>query len=93
MVWHTVYKAMRFHHGVDVRGTFPLLVPHDGVVKHVSEDWDTLTPKEQARQGGGNVVLISHEGVQTIPGAPVGPTSIVTAFYHGGTNESGEGDL
>jgi hypothetical protein len=73
MVWHPIYRAMRFHHGVDVRGAFPLLVPHDGVVKHIG--WDP--------EGGGNVLGISHEGVETIPGVPVGPTSIVTFYYHG----------
>jgi peptidoglycan hydrolase-like protein with peptidoglycan-binding domain len=60
-----------FHHGIDVAGRFPVTVPADGIVRYVAPEWHNLTPRQKARQTGGNVVGIEHgQGLWTF-------------YYHG----------
>lgn len=54
------------HRGVDVAGVFPVTVAAPGVVVLVGRDWHTLTPREKAKQGGGNTVVIDHGEVHTV---------------------------
>ena len=61
----------KHHNGVDVAGTFPVTVPADGKVVHVSADWSSLSPSRKRIQSGGNVVTIQH--------AP----NLFTTYYHG----------
>jgi len=48
--WRTLHGKRRFHHGVDVAGSFEALVAADGVVSHIG--W--------SRWGGGHVVKVDH---------------------------------
>ena len=48
--WRTLHGKRRFHHGVDVAGSFDATVAADGVVSHIG--W--------SRTGGGHVVKIDH---------------------------------
>ena len=48
--WRTLHGKRRFHHGVDVGGSFEAMVAADGVVSHIG--W--------SRWGGGHVVKVDH---------------------------------
>jgi len=47
---HPISGKRAFHHGVDVRGSFPCTVTDEGVVSHIGF----------SRRGGGHVVKIDH---------------------------------
>ena len=64
-------KKRRFHKGVDVAGSFPVTAAGEGKVVHNAKNWATLSPRNKARQSGGNVVIIQHEN------------NLFTAYYHG----------
>lgn len=53
---HPISGKRRFHHGVDVSGSFPVTSAGDGVVRKVG--WSP--------SGGGHVVLIDHGEIVTV---------------------------
>lgn len=53
---HPITKKRKFHHGVDVAGSFPVAVPADGKVIKVG--WSPF--------GGGHTVLIDHGDLVTV---------------------------
>ena len=53
---HPISKKRKFHHGVDVAGTFPVSVAGYGVVKRIG--WSP--------RGGGNTVIIDHGDIVTV---------------------------
>ena len=59
-----------FHKGIDIGGTFKVTAAADGVVVRVAPEWHNLTPKQQAAQSSGNMVLIDHGFIHT-------------AYFHG----------
>ena len=61
------------HRGIDYGGTFDVLAAGDGVVVHVSAEWNSLSAAAKRRQSGGNVVIIQHA------------SNLYTAYYHGKT--------
>ena len=73
---HPISKKRSFHNGVDVGGSFPVTAAQDGIVVHVSPDWNTLNKKQKQRQSGGNVVTIQHEN------------NLFTTYYHGAHQSS-----
>jgi len=78
LCWHPIYKAMRWHHGVDVAGTFPVTAPADGVIKHIGWDPD----------GGGHVVLITHKALGIVTAYYHGKDR--TTFSKGDSISTGE---
>lgn len=68
---HPTLGTWRMHNGIDYGGTFDVLAAGDGIVVHVADEWNNLTPKQKARQTGGNVVTIKHAD------------NLFTTYYHG----------
>ena len=61
----------RMHRGVDVAYHGPIYAPADGVVVHKSADWHSLPGGAQAKQSGGNVLIIRHDSPR-----------VWTVYYH-----------
>lgn len=53
---HPISKTRKFHHGVDVGGSFQVTVPADGKVQKIGWSAD----------GGGHTVLIDHGDIVTV---------------------------
>lgn len=53
---HPITRKRKFHHGVDVAGSFPVTVPADGQVMKIG--WSAT--------GGGHTVLIDHGDIVTV---------------------------